>query len=206
MLQACPSKPQGKTASVGFARLAGRTEGNTKARPSRCEWCWSGFRVTRPEPAFVIRADLRSELPYATVLPVSIESGTRHHPCRATRCGSELSAPLGSAGDLLDRHTWLGQVLDNLLLPWGLRKPSRWIRSAQVSSAGSIFARRKRLTDGRHRSPDRLEERGTGVLHQMPAVGELHGLRRSLGRGLPVTAAAVTRDNVRRHRTQSGGP
>jgi hypothetical protein len=62
---------------------------------------------------------------------------------------------------------------------------------------------RKRPPDGRHQSPDRLEERGAGILHQVPTGGDLHSVRRPLGCGLPVTAASVTRDSPR-DATQTG--
>jgi len=48
----------------------------------------------------------------------------------------------------------------------------------------------ERHPDGPHRPAHRLQESRAGVLHQMPAIGNLHGLRCRSGRGLTIAAGA----------------
>ena len=51
------------------------------------------------------------------------------------------------------------------------------------------------LANGTHRAPHRFQEGGAGVLHQVPAVGDLHGVRNGIGRGLAIPAATVARNH-----------
>jgi hypothetical protein len=51
----------------------------------------------------------------------------------------------------------------------------------------------KRLANWSHRSPHRLQESGAGILHEVPAIGDLHGLRCRPGSGLTIATAAVAR-------------
>lgn len=53
----------------------------------------------------------------------------------------------------------------------------------------------ERCADEAHRSPYRFQERSAGVLHQMPAIGNMHSLGSRSGRSLTVPAAAVARDD-----------
>ena len=55
--------------------------------------------------------------------------------------------------------------------------------------------RADRGADLTHRFADGVEEGMAGVLHQMPAIGDLHRLRQRLGGGQRISAATVTRDN-----------
>ena len=52
------------------------------------------------------------------------------------------------------------------------------------------------FTDFGHRALHGGEEGGAGVFHQMPSIGDLNGIRPSLGGGLPITGASVARDIV----------
>jgi hypothetical protein len=51
--------------------------------------------------------------------------------------------------------------------------------------------RAERHPNGSHRPPHRFQESGAGVLHQVPAIGDLNGLRCRPGRGPTIAAAAV---------------
>jgi hypothetical protein len=52
-----------------------------------------------------------------------------------------------------------------------------------------------RDADLAHRFANRIEEGVAGVLHEVPTVGDLGGLRECLGRSKGVAAAAVARDH-----------
>lgn len=52
-----------------------------------------------------------------------------------------------------------------------------------------------RDADLAHRFANRIEEGVAGVLHEMPTVGDLGGLRECLGHSKGVAAAAVARDH-----------
>ena len=52
-----------------------------------------------------------------------------------------------------------------------------------------------RGTDLAHGFPHGVEKGAAGVLHEMPTVGDLGGVRQRLGCGQRVAAAAVTGDN-----------
>ena len=69
------------------------------------------------------------------------------------------------------------------------------MRSAAVSKVGIYGGGADRDADLAHGFAHRIEEGVAGVLHQMPTVGDLGGLRQRLGRSKGVTAAAVARDD-----------
>lgn len=52
-----------------------------------------------------------------------------------------------------------------------------------------------RSADLAHLSTHRIEERTTGIFHQVPAVGDLNGVRKSLGRSTGIGAATVAGDD-----------
>ena len=52
-----------------------------------------------------------------------------------------------------------------------------------------------RGADLAHGFTNRIEEGVAGVLHQMPTVSDLGGMRECVGRGKGITAAAVARDH-----------
>ena len=64
-----------------------------------------------------------------------------------------------------------------------------------TQQSGIDHGRAECLTNGSHRSPHRFQESSTRVLHQMPAVGDLNGLRCRSCRGPAIAAAAVARDD-----------
>jgi hypothetical protein len=55
--------------------------------------------------------------------------------------------------------------------------------------------RSDRTADLPHRLAYRIEESMTGILHEMPTVSNLNGIRQSLGRCAGVSAAAITSDD-----------
>ena len=89
---------------------------------------------------------------------------------------------------------------------WRRSQPACWRRSAQ--------RQQRRINDtGAHGSTDRAhrplhdgEERGTGVLHQVPSVGYLDGVRATLGGSLDVACATIAGDDADRGvRGEPGG-
>jgi hypothetical protein len=108
----------------------------------------------------------------------------------------QFAAAAGEAHDLLDRRAGLGKRANHAI---GLLPP----QVALMLQAFGVGQQRrvndgaaKRRADGSHRSPYRFQKCGAGVLHQMPAIGNLHGLGCRSGRSLTVPAAPVARDDA----------
>ena len=76
------------------------------------------------------------------------------------------------------------------------RYPSYWIRSAAVSSSGSIRRSAGRAPDLPHGFAHRIEEGAAGVLHQMPPVCDLGCPRQRPGRRQSVAATAIACDDL----------
>ena len=77
------------------------------------------------------------------------------------------------------------------------RYPSYCSRSADVE----VWIDRRRADrppDLPHRFADRVEERAAGVLHQMPTIGDLGGVRQCLRNRFAIGTAAVSRDDLDR--------
>jgi hypothetical protein len=75
------------------------------------------------------------------------------------------------------------------------RQPSYWMRSAAVSKPGSMVAAPTAARTWRMDLRTAIEEGVAGVLHEVPTVSDLGGVRERLGRSKGVTAAAVVRDH-----------
>ena len=110
----------------------------------------------------------------------------------------DLSCAPGAADNLLDRHTRLmelqhGSVGRDALPPAFILRP---FRRCQDRGINRLTA--DRLADVGHRATHRCEERRAGVLHQMPAVGDLPCLRPALYRRRAVATTTVTSDEFDR--------
>lgn len=102
---------------------------------------------------------------------------------------------VGSPHDLLDRHPLCRQRQDTGVL--GLTaKPSRMLAALRCAQGRRInHTRADGPADRDHRPLHGSEKGCAGIFHQMPPVGDLNRIRTALSGGLPVTGAAVTRDD-----------
>jgi hypothetical protein len=108
----------------------------------------------------------------------------------------EAAAMPGSPHDLLDRHALLQQRGDG-----GMR-----LLAPQIAFTLQPFRRGEQLridrdraegaADRPHGFADCVEEGAAGVLHQMPAVGDLLGIGQRLRRRLAVAPATIARQNA----------
>jgi hypothetical protein len=98
--------------------------------------------------------------------------------------------------DLLDRVTGLLKRQD---LPRGVfasekalvLEPLRGSQQCRVDRDGA-----EGTADSAHRQAHGVQERGAGVLHQVPSIGDLNGIGQRSGDSLAIAATAITRHDA----------
>ncbi len=109
---------------------------------------------------------------------------------------NELAAMAYAADDLLDRHALSGEGADRGVC----------LLASQIAFVLQLFRAREQLR-AYGRRPDRaadrahgfahgVEERGAGVLHQMPSIGDLYRSGKRFRGRLAVAAATITGDDL----------
>src|SRR5690348_6435949 len=105
-----------------------------------------------------------------------------------------LPASARAADNFLDGRAQTRQLPDLVMC---LLTPNIGLMLAPLG-AGQLrrvdYRRAKSLADGSHRMPYRLKESGTSILHEMPAIRHLNGLRCTPCCGLRITACTIARD------------
>ena len=113
--------------------------------------------------------------------------------CTAEHAADQLAAAARRLCDLPDRLARLCQRLDALAVILAPQKPFVLDALGIGQQHRADHRRSKDLADGLHRAAHRLQERGAGVLDQVPAVGNLNGLWRPLRCSLSISGATVAR-------------
>ena len=106
------------------------------------------------------------------------------------------AAEARASDDLLDRHALRRQSHNGGV---GVLPPQIALVLQSFSRGEKVWIDRRRADRSPylpHRFADRVEERAAGVLHQMPTIGDLGGVRQCLRNRFAIGAAAVSRDDL----------
>lgn len=109
---------------------------------------------------------------------------------------NHLPTTAGAARDLLDRRPSVRERLNCRMDLFPAQKAFVLKALGRGQKCRLDADGVERLTDRWHRLPHRAEERSAGILHQMPAIGDLDCVGQCLGDRLTVSAAAITRHHT----------
>jgi hypothetical protein len=116
-------------------------------------------------------------------------------PTAAQDLPDHFAAASKSTADCLDSKPALGKPAD-----FGIRLPAPQV-TIVLDPLGSReqgrvdHGRSDDAADRGHHATHHVQESGTGVLHEVPAVGDLQRLRVNPGHRLAVAATTITRDD-----------
>ncbi len=108
---------------------------------------------------------------------------------------NKAAAMSGAAHDLLDRGPVLGQSENGGVGLFSTEVTFILDTLGSGEQAGIDRCGADRGTDLPHGLANGIEKGATGVLHEMPAVSDLSGIRQRPGRGQRIAAATIARDN-----------